>query len=223
MHIIEGKTSATELIKIARQYDTTITVILTAVYLQAVSREIGPRSKKKTVTLMVPVNLRNYFPSASAANFFGWINVGYDFGTMGNSLEEIISYVSEFFKRELTTERIAARVNEFVQMEENYLARVIPLEIKHIGMKIGAKSSKYAVTGVFSNVGRVDMPKECIPYIELFDIFISTPKIQLCMCSFMDNLVMSFTTRYESTNVIRNFFRTLSEMGLNIEISSNEI
>lgn len=223
MHIIEGKISVSEILKLSREYKTTMTVILTAVYLLAVAKEIGPRAKKKTVTLMVPVNLRNYFPSASASNFFGWIDVGYDFATKSSNLEEIIEYVSEFFRTELTTERLAARVNEFVHMEENIIARVVPLEIKHIGMKLGARSKKYAITGVFSNVGKVDMPEECTPYIELFDIFISTPKIQLCMCSFMDNLVLSFTSVFESTNIQRNFFRTLSEMGLNIEISAREI
>lgn len=222
MHIIEGKLQVSELVKLSKEYGTTMTVILTAVYLSAVAKEIGPRSKKKTVSLMVPVNLRNFFPSSSASNFFGWITVGYDFGTMSKDLPDIISYVSQFFKSELTVERMAARVNEFVQIEENILARIIPLEIKSIGMKLGAKNKKYAVTGVFSNVGKVEMPEECIPYVELFDIFISTPKIQLCMCSFMDNLVLSFTSVYESTNVQRNFFRTLSGMGLTVEISARE-
>lgn len=32
------------------------------------------------VNLSVPVNLRNYFPSESARNFFSVITVGYDFG-----------------------------------------------------------------------------------------------------------------------------------------------
>jgi len=222
MGIIEGKLSVSEVLKISREYDTTMTVLLASIYLAAIEKEIGPRHKRKTATLMVPVNLRNYFPSASASNFFGWINVGYDFGVMGKELPEIISYVSEFFKKELTAERLAVRVNDFVRLEENILARILPLVIKNFGMKMGSKVKKYAVTAIFSNIGKVEMPEECTPYIELFDIFISTPKMQLCMCSFNDQLVLNFTSVYESTNVQRNFFRILSGLGLNVEISARD-
>jgi len=199
-----------------------MTVLLASIYLAAIEKEIGPRHIQKTATLMVPVNLRNYFPSSSASNFFGWINVGYDFGVRGKELPEIISYVSEFFKKELTTERLAVRVNDFVKLEENILARLLPLEIKNFGMKMGSKVKRYAVTAIFSNIGKVDMPEECSPYIELFDIFISTPKMQLCMCSFNEQLVLSFTSVYESTNVQRNFFRILSGLGLAVEISARD-
>lgn len=222
MHIIEGKLSVSELLKISREYKTTMTVLLTAIYLLAIGKEIGPRQKQKTATLMVPVNLRNYFPSASARNFFGWIDVGYDFGAMSKELPDMIGYISEFFNKELTAERMAVRVNDFVRWEEIILARIIPLELKIIGMKIGAMSKTSAVTAVFSNIGKIDMPEECTPYIELFDIFTSTPKMELCMCSFKDQLVLNFTSVYESTNVERNFFRILSSLGLAVEISARE-
>lgn len=222
MCLIEGKMSVSEILKLSREYKATITEILTAVYLLALAKEIGPRQKRKTVALMVPVNLRNYFPSASARNFFGWIDVGYDFAKMSKELPDIIAYVSEFFKKELTAERMAVRVNDLVKFEENILARIIPLELKVIGMKIGAMSNKSATTAVFSNIGKINMPEECTPYIELFDIFTSTPAMEACMCSFKDQLVLSFTSAYESTNVQRNFFRILSGLGLNIEISARE-
>lgn len=134
----------------------------------------------------------------------------------------MIGYISEFFNKELTAERMAVRVNDFVRWEEIILARIIPLELKIIGMKIGAMSNTSAITAVFSNIGKIDMPEECTPYIELFDIFTSTPKMELCMCSFKDQLVLNFTSVYESTNVERNFFRILSSLGLNVEISARE-
>ena len=37
-----------------------------------------PRDRKKAVRIMVPVNLRSYFPSATVRNFFGLIAVTYD-------------------------------------------------------------------------------------------------------------------------------------------------
>ena len=222
IRLIEGKVSVAELLKISREYKTTMTVLLTAIYLLSIGKEIGPRQKQKTVTLMIPVNLRNYFPSASARNFFGWIDVGYDFANKSQELPDMIAYVNEYFERELTTERVAVRMNDFVKLEKYILARITPLGLKMIGMKLGAMSKKSELTAVFSNIGKVEMEEECIPFIELFDIFISTPKMQLCMCSFQDELMLSFTSVYESTNVERNFFRKLSNLGLKVEISARE-
>ncbi len=57
---------------------------------------------------MIPVNLRSYFPSSSVRNFFGWIDIGYNFSEQSEKLEDVIAFTSDFFKRELTPERIAA-------------------------------------------------------------------------------------------------------------------
>lgn len=220
MHLIEGKVSVKEVLKIAKSHNTTMTALLTAIYLSAIGKEIAPRFKNKTVGLMVPVNLRNFFPSSSVRNFFSWIDVGYDFNTQSSELNDIIDFVSKFFKEEITKERMATRVNEYVKIEENFLARMIPLEIKTLGLKIGALKDKKALTAVLSNIGKITMPEDCIPYIELFDIFTSTPKLELCICSFNDNLILSITSGFENSNIQRNFFRILSSLGLDIEISA---
>ncbi|WP_431521471.1 hypothetical protein [Blautia wexlerae] len=45
----------------------------------SIREEIPKNQQKRPVALMIPVNLRNYFPSQSMTNFFGWIEVGYIF------------------------------------------------------------------------------------------------------------------------------------------------
>jgi len=37
------------------------------------------RQESKPVVLMVPVNLRNFFPTNTMLNFFNWIEPGYHF------------------------------------------------------------------------------------------------------------------------------------------------
>ena len=85
--------------KTARSYGTTITVYLTAVFLCAIAKDMSPRQKKRPVSLMIPVNLRSYFPSESVRNFFGWIDIGYDFSSGKESLEEVIAFTADFFKK----------------------------------------------------------------------------------------------------------------------------
>ena len=63
----------------ARSCGVSITVLLTAMMLCSIREEIPKNQQKRPVALMIPVNLRNYFPSQSMTNFFGWIEVGYIF------------------------------------------------------------------------------------------------------------------------------------------------
>lgn len=218
--LIEGVAPVDKLIALAREYHTTVTVLLTAILFKSIAREMSIRQKKKPVAFMIPVNLRQFFPSSSVRNYFGWIDIGYDFSEGADDLETLIAYVTDFFKREITTERMAYRVNTLVRMEQNPFMRLVPLDLKVLFLQIGAWTSRKDNTAVFSNVGKVKMPEECRPFIRLFDIFTSTPHMELCMCSYENNMVMSFTSVYENTTVRRNFFRALTELGVPVEIAA---
>ena len=54
--------SVQELLKRAKSYGTTLSVYLTAVYLCAIGKDMSERQKRKPVALIIPVNLRNFFP-----------------------------------------------------------------------------------------------------------------------------------------------------------------
>ncbi len=79
MQITEVVIPVKETLAKARSYGVSITVLLTAMLLCSIHEEIPKNRQKKPVALMIPVNLRNYFPSQSMGNFFGWIEVGYTF------------------------------------------------------------------------------------------------------------------------------------------------
>ena len=74
------------------------------------------------------------------------------------------------------------------------------------------------VTAIFSNMSVVKMPEAYVPYIERFGVYTSTPKTELCMCSFEDKLSLGFTSRYDSMNIKRNFFQILSELGIHSKV-----
>jgi len=65
------------------------------------------------------------------------------------------------------------------------------------------------------------MPEEIKPFIYSFDIFVSTNKLQACLCSFENQLRISFTSAFISTEIQRNFFKTLTDMGIPVVIESN--
>lgn len=65
------------------------------------------------------------------------------------------------------------------------------------------------------------MPKELEPYIEGFDVCVSTKKIQVCLCSYGDQLSISFTSPFVSTEVQKHFFRELTSKGIDVTLSTN--
>lgn len=168
---------------------------------------------------MIPVNLRNIFPSDSMRNFFGWIDIGYDFATCSNELEDVIAYTSDFFKRELTLKRIGARMDNLIQFEKNPLIRIVPLELKYIFMQLGAKFISVGEnTAVFSNIGKINLPYDCESYLDYFEFYTTPPRMELCMCTFQEHMTLSFTSAFVTNRVEENFFSILKELNLDVRM-----
>lgn len=220
--VIEGTGSASQILEKAHEYQTTMSMFLCAVLLKAIAEQMTLKDKKNPVNLSVPVNLRNFFQSKSARNFFSVINISYDFKGEEDTLPAIIASVADSFRRELTQEKISGRINELCALEHNILTRLVPLPIKDISLWAANRMSERSVTASFSNIGKIHMPQELSPYIRLFSVFASTRRLQICLCSFGDLLTMSFSSVFVNTEVQRRFFRILSDMGIELTISANE-
>ena len=151
------------------------------------------------------------------------ILVPYRFGEGQDDLEDIIVYLKEFFERELKAEKLKARINHLVALEKNYITRAVPLILKKPTLKLAHYFNNEEVTTSFSNTGKIVMPEKLIPYIDGFDMCVSTRKIQVCLCSFGDQLSISFTSPFVGTEVQKHFFRTLTKQGVKVIISTNLI
>ena len=210
MHISEVVLSVKEIHQKARSYGVSITVLLTAVMLCSIREEIPKNQQKRPVTLMIPVNLRNYFPSQSMTNFFGWIEVGYTFSDT-TTFEEVLVDVKLQFEQELEKDKIAMHMNDYVRIEKNIFVRAVPLEIKKYFLMIGANLGSRSITAVYSNIGIIHLPEEYREYIRHFGIFASTNSLQMCSCSYGDEMVLGFTSKIPDDSIQRNFRRMLSE------------
>lgn len=210
MHISEVVLSVKEIHQKARSYGVSITVLLTAVMLCSIREEIPKNQQKRPVTLMIPVNLRNYFPSQSMTNFFGWIEVGYTFSDT-TTFEEVLVDVKLQFEQELEKDKIAMHMNDYVRIEKNIFVRAVPLEIKKYFLMIGANLGSRSITAVYSNIGIIRLPEEYREYIRHFGIFASTNSLQMCSCSYGDEMVLGFTSKIPDDSIQRNFRRMLSE------------
>ena len=223
LNIIEGSLSAGSLVSKAREYETSVTVLVTALFMRAIYGEMSVQDGKKPVVISVPVNLRKYFDSKSTRNFFSLVDVKYYFHNNTDSLENIIKHCKECLSEHLNEEYLQARLNKLLNIERNFFIRLLPLFIKNIFLYIAFSLAAREVTAVISNLGNIQMPEEVKPYIKLFDVFISTNKPMICICSYEDKMNISFTSPFISTDIQCSFFRQLTQMGIAIEISANDL
>jgi len=147
----------------------------------------------------------------------------YNFSTSSNDLDEVIEHLKNRFKENLTPEHLEKRINALSSLEHKYFLRIIPLSIKDIFLKIANNIVDKSYTSTLSNVGKVNIPDEMKPFISSFDIFVSTSKLQACVCSYENKLRISFTSAFVSTEIQRRFFKTLAEMSIPIDIISNKV
>lgn len=222
MQITEAEVPVKEIAAKAKEHGVSITIYLTAALMCAIHKKMTKRQEVRPVVVMVPVNLRKFFPSDSMLNFFNWIEPGYQFGQGDDSFENVLKQVREFFEKELTRGKMAERMNEYFALEVNPVLRFVPLELKNFCISAGTRTSAKDVTAILSNLGVIHMPEEYEAYIERFGVFTNTPKAELSMCSFRDKLYLGITSRYDCAAIKKNFFKILEEDGIQVKMLETE-
>lgn len=219
--LIEGAMSAREVLELAHRYNTTLTIFITALFIYSIYKEMPALWRKLPVVISVPINLRQFFESVTARNFFSTMNVGYNFEKESVDFNDVIKSVDKCFKEEVSEENVNRRLNKLMSLEKNPFTRVIPLPFKDLALRMANRIKDRGITAALSNIGRIDMPREFEPYIREFSVCTSVRRPQLCICSYGDRLVLSFTSPFRETDIQRIFFQFLSREGIDIEISSN--
>lgn len=219
--IIEGVMSAEAVLQKAHDYGATLSEFLTALLICAIYDGMPVREQHKPVVITVPVDLRRFFPAQTARNFFGIVRVSHNFRKDGEDFESVLKNVRECLHSELTEENLRGIIGRYSAIENNPFVRVVPLQIKKTFLRFAGLCADREDTAAISNIGRVVMPPEAAGHIRLFDVYLSTKRPQICLCSFGDTLAVGFSSPYVDTGVQRVFFRALSAMGIPVEIASN--
>lgn len=221
LKVIEGIVSTEKIKNLAKSHSTTVTSYLASILIKSIGQTMSLKAKRKPVIITIPVNLRKYFKSNTVRNFFNTITLEYKFEEGNDNLEQIIESVDKQLKDNLTKEKLSAQMNALAVLENVFVIRLVPLFIKDIVLKYFHKQSRKEQTIALSNVGIVEMPEKLNEYIKLFDVFASTDSTQICMCSYLDNMTLSFTTHFVESEIEKNFFKELSDKGIEIEINTN--
>ncbi|WP_051227104.1 hypothetical protein [Butyrivibrio sp. MC2013] len=221
-HLVEGCMSASAFLKAAHDHKTSVGVLATSLYIASVIDVMNVHDRKRPIVVSVPVNLRQYFHSETTRNFYGTITIVYEVEKEGTELENIIKVVSESFKEQLSQENIAATMNSYSALERNPALKILPLFIKDIGIVGFNAAAKRGVTSTMSNLGNIDLPKECSSYIDRFSCFMPAQSQQICLCSYQDKMVFGEVSPFVTHDVMMHFFRRCVAMGIDVEVTSSD-
>lgn len=223
LKVIEGIVPTDKVLSLAKKYNTTVTIYLTSVLIKSISTNMSRKDKKKPIVITIPINLRKYFKSNTARNFFSTMNISYKCKKDSERIEDIIRCVSDQFVENLSKEKLDSRMNDLALLENLLIIRIVPLFIKNLVLKWFHFKDKNNQTMTLSNIGVVEMPEELQQYIKLFDVMASTNKMQLCMCSYLNNMVLNFTTHLVNNEIEKNFFKELNRDDMEIIINDNVV
>src|SRR5690606_23925393 len=118
-------------------------------------------------------------------------------------------------------EQISLHLYRLMSLEKNPFARIVPLPLKDLTLKIANYFNDRGITTTISNIGQIKMPPEFSEYIRQFSICVSARRPQITLCSFKDTLVISFTSPFEDTDIQRTFFKYLTNNDVEVTITSN--
>lgn len=214
----------------AREYGVTVTELLAAAMMQAIDRlqavKEPRRSHRKPVKVLIPVNLRNLFPTRTLRNFASYITPEID-PRMGDfTFREICAAVHHRMGLENNPHTMQAKFAANVASERSPVLRVMPLFVKNLAMKlvfdaVGERKSCLCL----SNLGNVRLPETMAPYVRRMDFIIGVQAAAPHGCA-----VVSWNgTAY--INCIRNirepelelhFYQVLHELGLPVKAESNQ-
>lgn len=220
--ITESFMSTQAVLEMAHQHQATLSEFLVAHLICAIVEGMAVRERYRPVVISVPVDLRRFFPAQTARNFFGIMQVAYNAYEGNQSFEQVLGHVRESFQRQLSRDNLNGIIGRYSSIENNPFVKGIPLQIKIPMLRLAGLWSDRGDTAGFSNVGRIAMPQETAGHIRMFDVYFSTKRPQLCLCSFGDTLSISVSSPLMDTGVQRRFFRRLATLGIGMRVVSNQ-
>ena len=206
----------------AKSTGVSLTSFLGAAWMAAIHSDMPARKRNKPVTISIPVNLRNYYPSKTSRNFFNNINITHVFDK-DISFEDLAKEFQASLKEQLSEENIKKNMDKYETMEFVAPIRAVPLFIKQFVVRNVTAVSDKKVSMVLSNLGVQKPPAEVSDEIVSYNGFCSSNNLFSTIFSYKDELTLGVTSPYVNTSVIKNMVRSLVDMGIDIRVYATEV
>lgn len=146
--------------KQAHIHSMTVTEYLSSVLILGAIRS-ADKEILDPVTVFIPVNLRQFFPSESMRNFVIQREMKfYPYGKNDYSLDYICEKTSKRLHRDLNRENLQKTLNKYGSLIHNPVINIIPNAVKIPVMKKLQRKDHKAATTIFTNLGQCVLPDE---------------------------------------------------------------
>lgn len=229
LHVTCLELPVEKVMETARTMGVTLTVLLCAVMMKALlelQREQVPNPRhRKHVKVLLPVNLRNMFPSKSLRNFVLYTTPEVDPRLGEYTLRELCQWIGNQMALEVNPKFMSSLIATNVSSERIFAVKLVPLFLKNIIMKavfnaVGERKSCLSL----SNLGAVKVPQEMEPYIDRMDFILGVQAKSPYNCgvlSFGNTLYINFIRNIREPALEYRFHKVLQELGLTAQVRSN--
>ena len=214
----------------ARQYGVTVTELLCAAMMQAIcqlqAEKVPQRRRRKPVKILLPVNLRNLFPSKTLRNFASYITPEIDPRMGDYRFAEICAAVHHRMGLENNPQTMRAKFAANVASERSPLLRVMPLFIKNLAMKVVFDTVGECKSCLcLSNLGVVRLPEVMVPYVSRMDFIIGVQAKAPHNCGVLtwnDTAYINCIRSIREPELELHFYQVLHRLGLHVTVESNQ-
>ncbi|GAB3790548.1 alcohol acetyltransferase [Virgibacillus kimchii] len=226
-HIVTGMINVRELKEKAREYDVSISIFLTAVYIESLLKiQEKTAVRKRPIVINVPVNMRSFFESDTMRNFFVSITPSIDARLGTYTFEEIIQELKIEFSRLVTPKKLSQYIKRSVMGEKSLALRLMPSPIKDIvAPSIYSFFGEGQYTSGLSNLGVIRMPEETENFIERVECYPPPSignKVKAMITTYKDHMYISFGNLSRDRMLEREFFRRIRRLGMEVTIETND-
>jgi NRPS condensation-like uncharacterized protein len=229
-HLTCLRLSAAQTARCAREHGVSVTVFLASAMLMALQElqagDVPDQRKRKYIRIMLPVNLRNLFPSSTLRNFALYSTPEIDPRLGSYDFDEICRIVSHRLGLDVDAKRMSTRIAANVGNEQNIFVKIMPLFLKNLVMKavFNAVGERTAALSL-SNLGRVELPQSLGQYVRSMDFVLGVPAATSYNCAVLswgDELRISFSRDLVQPRLEAAFHRVLQSLGLTACVESNQ-
>ena len=230
-NVTTGTVPVADILKKAKELNVSLTEFLVAIYIESLqeilcSLPLSERKRtRKPIRISVPIDLRRIYPSKTLRNFILMLTPGIDPRLGKHSFDEILKQVYHHMRIEVNDKFVSQMVKRNVQASLHLAVRLIPLFIKQLmGRVIYMELGEKLYSGSFSNLGRIQVPKEFEDHIENFHFlpgYNPVRKVGCSIVSFRDTLYITFGRVCKEAEVEKYFFKKLVKLGIPVKIETN--
>ncbi|MEZ5086763.1 MAG: alcohol acetyltransferase [Tessaracoccus sp.] len=220
---VELTMPAKDVLALARAEGVPLTVYLTSLFFESVRLSSEGLGRTPTLTASVPVNLRQFFPSTSARNFFATIHVEHTYGEGPDDLGSICRNLDEQFRVKITPEALEAKLRRFIRFERMPALRVFPQPLKDAILGLINWSTNRSLSVAVSNLGVVRLPEPADSHVGRLLFQVSAVRPQFCAISHAGLLTVSFTSPFTETGHIKEFTRLLTAQGIDVTVAAPRV